>query len=200
LPLPPYILKERGEKVSDAEDKNDYQTVYAKDEGSVASPTAGLHFTQNLLDNLKAKGIEILEVTLHVGLGTFESIREKDFTKHKMHKENYSLDKETVERLNKAKKEKKRIVAVGTTSLRVLESAFSKGSFHYGSFETAIFIYPGYTFKAVDGLITNFHLPKSSLILLVSAFLGISETKEAYEQAIKKRYRFYSYGDGMIII
>lgn len=199
VPLPPYILKERHEKLAEEKDKEDYQTVYAKKEGSVASPTAGLHFTKDLLEKIKEKGVLVLEVTLHVGLGTFEPIRSDEFENHKMHSERYVIDKKTVAELNKAKKEKRRIIAVGTTSTRVLETSFKKGKFNEGAGKTDIFIYPGYEFKAVDALITNFHLPKSSLLLLVSAFTGINLTRKAYKKAIKEEYRFYSYGDGMII-
>lgn len=198
IPLPPYILKERGEKHSEEKDENEYQTVFAKEEGSVAAPTAGLHFTDELLKKLKSKGVMVTEVTLHVGLGTFEPIREEDFTKHKMHSEYFEISKETAETLNKAKEEDRRIIACGTTTTRVLESAYDDG-FQPQNGSTNIFIYPGYEFKAIDGVITNFHLPKSSLLLLVSAFMGKEKILEAYQYAINKGYRFYSYGDGMIL-
>lgn len=199
MPIPPYILKERGNKHSTEEDKKEYQTVFAKEEGSVAAPTAGLHFTDELLEKIKAKGVIITEVTLHVGLGTFEPIREEEFIKHKMHSEKYSLSEEAGAILSLAKKQGRRIIACGTTVTRVLESRFQNNQFISGEGETDIFIYPGYQFEAIDALITNFHLPKSSLLLLVSAFIGIENTKKAYQEAIRKEYRFYSYGDGMIL-
>ena len=193
MPLPPYIHEE-------LKDQDRYQTVYAKNLGSAAAPTAGLHFTKDLLKELQDKGIEILFVTLHVGLGTFRPVEEKDITKHKMHTEFYEMNKEVAERLNLAKKEHRKIYAVGTTSTRVLETIMTK----YNTFKechgnTNIFIYPGYTFKAIDGLITNFHLPKSTLLMLVSALSTKENILNAYQFAIKNGYRFFSFGDAMFI-
>lgn len=193
MPLPPYI-KEK------LEDKNRYQTVYAKNIGSAAAPTAGLHFTKELLDKIKKKGITICNITLHVGLGTFRPVNVEDVTKHKMHSEYYSMDKITSEILNTAKKENKRIIAVGTTSTRTLETVMTKyGEFKECSGWTDIFIYPGYSFKAIDGLITNFHLPKSTLIMLVSALSTKEIIINAYNEAVKNNYRFFSFGDSMFI-
>ncbi|MCF7931402.1 MAG: tRNA preQ1(34) S-adenosylmethionine ribosyltransferase-isomerase QueA [Acholeplasmataceae bacterium] len=191
MPLPPYIT----EKLVD---KDRYQTVYAKDLGSAAAPTAGLHFTKELLDKIKEKGIEIIPVTLHVGLGTFKPVSEQDITKHHMHEETYTLTEESSSRLNQAISNKKNIVCVGTTSLRTIESNYDEG-FHAGTYQTSIFIYPGYQFKAVNKLITNFHLPKSTLIMLVSALAGNQFIKDAYQEAIEKDYRFFSFGDAMFI-
>ena len=193
MPLPPYI-KER------LLDKQRYQTVYAKYNGSAAAPTAGLHFNEELFNKLKEKGVEILDVTLHVGLGTFRPVKVDDVTKHVMHKEEYFMSKDVAETLNNAKKEGRRIVAVGTTSTRVLETIMNK----YGEFvechdESDIFIYPGYEFKAIDGLITNFHLPKSTLIMLVSALAGKENVLNAYKHAVEEKYRFFSFGDAMFI-
>ncbi|MBU1093657.1 MAG: tRNA preQ1(34) S-adenosylmethionine ribosyltransferase-isomerase QueA [Firmicutes bacterium] len=191
MPLPPYITEKLAE--------NDrYQTVYAKDLGSAAAPTAGLHFTKALLKKIEDKGIEIIPVTLHVGLGTFKPVSETDITKHHMHEETYTLSIESTNRLNQAVKDHKNIVCVGTTSLRTVESNYNQG-FHAGTFQTSIFIYPGYQFKAVKKLITNFHLPKSTLIMLVSALAGSSLIKQAYHEAIEKDYRFFSFGDAMFI-
>lgn len=193
IPLPPYI-KEK------LEDKERYQTVYAKIEGSAAAPTAGLHFSEELFEKIKNKGIEVLDVTLHVGLGTFRPVSEEDILKHKLHSEYYVLNDEVAVKLNKAKCEGRRIIAVGTTTTRVLESILSKNESFIGcSGETDIFIYPGYTFKAIDGLITNFHLPKSTLIMLVSAFADKDFILKAYHEAVKERYRFFSFGDSMFI-
>ncbi len=193
MPLPPYI-KER------LEDKDRYQTVYAKNIGSAAAPTAGLHFTKELLEKIKAKGITILSITLHVGLGTFRPVVVEDVTKHEMHSEFYSMNKETALKLNKAKKEGRKIVAVGTTTVRTLETIMAKyNEFKECSGETKIFIYPGFKFKAVDNLITNFHLPKSTLLMLVSAFASKEFILKAYEEAVKNEYRFFSFGDAMFI-
>ena len=193
-PFPPYIKNTKA-------GFDDYQTVYAKDEGSVAAPTAGLHFTDRLLDELREKGVQILFVTLHVGLGTFLPIKTPIVEDHKMHSEVFSLDEKTANLLNMAVKEGKRLVAVGTTSVRVLESAYDQiNGFRPGFGETDIFIYPGYKWKCVGGLITNFHLPKSSLLLLVSSFGGKDRILEAYSEAIRLKYRFYSFGDAMLII
>lgn len=192
-PYPPYI---KNENISFEE----YQTVYASRKGSVAAPTAGLHFTENLMNRLRRNGIQIEFVTLHVGLGTFMPIKTDDVKNHKMHTEFYELKKETANRLNGARNEGRRIIAVGTTSVRVLESTCRKNVFCPGLGETDMFIYPGYKWKCVDGLITNFHLPKSSLLLLTCAFGGREFVLEAYEEAKSKRYRFYSFGDAMLIL
>ena len=193
MPLPPYITHK-------LQDKNRYQTVYAKHDGSAAAPTAGLHFTPELLAAVKAKGVEIAEVTLHVGLGTFRPVKVDDVKNHVMHKEEYFMSKEVADKLNKAKQDNKRIIAVGTTSTRVLETIMSKyNEFRECHEESDIFIYPGYKFKAVDALITNFHLPKSTLIMLVSALAGKENIMEAYAHAVKEKYRFFSFGDAMFI-
>jgi len=193
MPLPPYIH----EKLVD---KDRYQTVYAKNIGSSAAPTAGLHFTEDLLNKIKEKGIKIEYVTLHVGLGTFRPVNVDDVTKHKMHSEFYSMSCKTAEVLNEAKKENRRIISVGTTSTRVLETIMNLyGEFKECSGWTDIFIYPGYEFKAIDALITNFHLPKSTLIMLVSALAGKENIMNAYNEAVKNKYRFFSFGDSMFI-
>lgn len=193
MPLPPYIHKQ-------LEDKNRYQTVYAKINGSAAAPTAGLHFTTDLLQKISNKGVNIVHITLHVGLGTFRPVNVNDIREHKMHSEFYSISKEAALILNDAKTKGKRIVAVGTTSVRTLETVMSEyGEFRESTGNTDIFIYPGYKFKAVDALITNFHLPKSTLIMLVSAFAGRDFIMEAYKHAVKEKYRFFSFGDAMLI-
>ena len=193
MPLPPYIHEK-------LEDKDRYQTVYSKDLGSAAAPTAGLHFTQELLEKIKQKGVIITDVTLHVGLGTFRPVKVDDVLKHTMHKEHYKVSFETAQILNKAKEEKRRIIAVGTTSVRTLETMMQKhDEFVEEEGDSGIFIYPGYEFKAVDGIITNFHLPKSTLIMMVSAFMGQDEIKHAYAHAIKEKYRFFSFGDSMFL-
>ena len=193
MPLPPYIHEK-------LEDKDRYQTVYAKYSGSAAAPTAGLHFTKELLNKIKEKGILIEEVTLHVGLGTFRPVQVDDVTKHKMHSEYYEMTEETADVLNKAKKDGKRIIAVGTTTTRTLETIMNLyGEFKGCSGNTDIFIYPGFKFKAIDALITNFHLPKSTLVMLVSAFSSKENILNAYKEAVLKKYRFFSFGDAMFI-
>ena len=191
MPLPPYIH----EKLTD---KSMYNTVYAKYEGSAAAPTAGLHFTKELMNELEDMGVIITSVTLHVGLGTFRPVEEDDIKDHKMHSEFYQMTKKTADILNKAKKEKRRIIAVGTTSTRTLETIMNLyGEFKECSGNTEIFIYPGYEFKAIDCLITNFHLPKSTLVMLVSAFSKKEYVLNAYKEAVKNKYRFFSFGDAM---
>ena len=193
MPLPPYITHR-------LEDKNRYQTVYAKIEGSAAAPTAGLHFTNELLEQIKEKGIKVVSVTLHVGLGTFRPVQVENILDHKMHSEYYEVSEETAKILNEIKANGGRIISVGTTSTRTLESVTDEnGIVHAGSGETQIFIYPGYKFKAIDGLITNFHLPKSTLIMLVSALAGRKNVLNAYKEAVEKKYRFFSFGDAMFI-
>ena len=193
MPLPPYIHEK-------LKDQDRYQTVYAKNLGSAAAPTAGLHFTKELLAKLKDKGVEIEYVTLHVGLGTFRPMTTEKIEEHHMHSEWYHMNKDVAERLNQAKKDGKRIVAVGTTSTRTLESIMSNyGTFKEVSENTSIFIYPGYEFKAIDALITNFHLPKSTLVMLVSAFASKDIIMSAYNEAIKEKYRFFSFGDAMFL-
>ena len=193
MPLPHYIHEK-------LKDKERYQTVYNKVDGSAAAPTAGLHFTKELLKEIQDMGVEILEVTLDVGLGTFRPCKEDDITKHKMHTEHYRISEDVAEKINKAKIENRRIIAVGTTSVRTLESAAAKGMpLTADDDDTSIFIYPPYKFKVVDALITNFHLPKSTLIMLVSAFAGYENTMDLYETAVENRYRFFSFGDAMFI-
>lgn len=193
MPLPPYIKKQ-------CADNSRYQTVYAKVLGSAAAPTAGFHFTQELLEKIKQKGIEILDVTLHIGLGTFKPVKEQKVEDHVMHSEHYEMTQEVADRLNLAKKEGRRIIAVGTTATRTLEAIMQKhGKFVQTSDDTAIFIKPGYEFLAIDALITNFHLPKSTLIMLVSALIGREFTLEVYRHAVEKKYRFFSFGDSMFI-
>lgn len=193
MPLPPYIHEKLKEQ-------DRYQTVYAKNYGSAAAPTAGLHFTTELLDKIKAKGIEIVHVTLHVGLGTFRPVNVEDVTKHVMHTEHYIVTKEAADKLNEIKANGGKIIAVGTTSVRTLETVISKNDkFVPSNDDTNIFIYPGFNFKAIDGLITNFHLPKSTLVMLVSAFSSKENIMNAYQEAIKHNYRFFSFGDAMFI-
>ncbi|MBR1544423.1 MAG: tRNA preQ1(34) S-adenosylmethionine ribosyltransferase-isomerase QueA [Alphaproteobacteria bacterium] len=195
LPLPPYLKREVKK-----EDFENYQTVYAKVDGAVAAPTAGLHFTEELLQKLKAKGIDMVELTLHVGAGTFQPVKVEDTKDHKMHSEYVVISKEVADKINDAKKAGKKIIGVGTTVLRSLESAVdSDGWIHPFSRETDIFITPPYTFKSVDYLMTNFHLPKSTLFMLVCAFAGMDEMKKAYEFAKENNYRFYSYGDASLL-
>ncbi len=193
MPLPPYIHEK-------LQDKNRYQTIYAKNPGSAAAPTAGLHFTENLLEAIKRKGINIVHVTLHVGLGTFRPVNVEDVTKHKMHTEHYILTKESADILNKTKEKGKRIISVGTTTTRVLETILKNNEkFVASEGDTDIFIYPGFKFKAIDCLITNFHLPKSTLLMLVSAFSTKEYILKAYQEAVKNNYRFFSFGDAMFI-
>lgn len=194
MPLPPYITKK-------LENKSDYQTVYAKEEGSAAAPTAGLHFTDELLERIKAKGVGYGEVTLHVGLGTFRPVKVDKIEEHLMHGEYFHITDEVAEEINRRRERGGRIIAVGTTSSRVLESvSTSDGRVHAIDGETSIFIYPGYKFKAVDALITNFHLPESTLIMLVSALAGKDRVMNAYEEAVREKYRFFSFGDAMLIV
>ena len=194
MPLPPYITHE-------LQDKNRYQTVYAKYEGSAAAPTAGLHFTNELLDKIKNMGVNIAHVTLHVGLGTFRPVKVENILEHHMHSEFYMIDDENAKIINDTKANGGRVISVGTTSCRTLESATDdNGMLHSGSGWTEIFIYPGYNFKMIDGLITNFHLPESTLLMLVSAFASRESIMAAYAEAVNERYRFFSFGDAMILI
>ncbi|MBW1721815.1 MAG: tRNA preQ1(34) S-adenosylmethionine ribosyltransferase-isomerase QueA [Deltaproteobacteria bacterium] len=200
MPLPPYIRRSADDGM-EAVDRERYQTVFSKEKGAVAAPTAGLHFTGTVLKSLREAGIEVVELTLHVGHGTFRPVRTKDIRKHHLGKESYRVGKETAEAVNRCKAEGRRVIAVGTTVVRTLETlADSEGYITHGNGTTDLLITPGYRFKAVDGLITNFHLPKSSLLFLVSAFAGRELIKEAYQWAMEKRYRFYSYGDAMVIL
>lgn len=193
MPLPPYIHEK-------LEDKTMYNTVYAKEEGSAAAPTAGLHFTNELLKKIEEKGINICYVTLHVGLGTFRPVKVDDIKKHHMHSEYYSMSKEVAKKLNETKKNNKKIIAVGTTSTRVLETVMKNhNQFEESAGWTDIFIYPGYDYKAIDSLITNFHLPKSTLVMLVSALAGRENILNAYNKAVEDKYRFFSFGDSMFI-
>lgn len=193
MPLPPYIKKQ-------VSDNNDYQTVYAKVEGSAAAPTAGFHFTNELLQKLEEKGVIIVDITLNVGLGTFRPVKVKDTKDHVMHSEYFEVSKEAADQLNLAKKENRRIIACGTTSVRTLEAVYLKyGIFKETKEKTSIFIEPGYSFRAVDALITNFHLPKSTLIMLISAFMGREFTLQCYRHAVDEKYRFFSFGDAMFI-
>ena len=194
MPLPPYITHQ-------LQDKNRYQTVYAKYDGSAAAPTAGLHFTPELLQQVRDKGVQIAEVTLHVGLGTFRPVKETDVLKHHMHSEFYRIEQEEADKINAAKESGHRVIAVGTTSTRTMEAAADEsGRLSACSGWTEIFIYPGYRFKVIDALITNFHLPESTLVMLVSALAGREHVLSAYETAVQERYRFFSFGDAMIII
>ena len=193
MPLPPYITHQ-------LEDKNRYQTVYAKNSGSAAAPTAGLHFTPELLEQIKAKGVEIAHVTLHVGLGTFRPVKVENILEHHMHSEFYQIEAAEAEKINRAKEEGHRVICVGTTSCRTVESAADEhGRLRECSGWTEIFIYPGYQFKVLDCLITNFHLPESTLIMLVSALAGREHVLAAYQEAVEKQYRFFSFGDAMLI-
>lgn len=194
MPLPPYIHEK-------LKDKDRYQTVYCKTDGSAAAPTAGLHFTQELLSEIRGVGVQIAEVLLHVGLGTFRPVKEEDLTHHVMHSEYYRVDERAAEIVNAAKREGRRVIAVGTTSVRTLETvADEQGMLHPCSGDTSIFIYPPYRFKCVDALITNFHLPESTLIMLVSAFMGREQCLSLYREAVEKKYRFFSFGDACLIL
>ena len=194
MPLPPYITER-------LKDKDRYQTVYAKYEGSAAAPTAGLHFTEELLEKIKAKGVEIANVTLHVGIGTFRPVKVENIEEHKMHTEHFYIKQEDADKINKAKREGHKIIAVGTTSCRVLESiAKENGEVEEIEGDTSIFIYPGYKFKCIDRLITNFHLPESTLIMLVSSLATKEFIMEAYNKAVEEKYRFFSFGDAMLIL
>ena len=194
MPLPPYITE------ATREDNEKYQTVYAKYDGSAAAPTAGLHFTEELLEKIKAKGVEVANVTLHVGIGTFRPVKVENVEEHEMHSEHYYIKKEDADKINKAKQNGNKVIAVGTTSCRVLESvADENGCLKEVEGDTSIFIYPGYKFKCIDSLITNFHLPESTLIMLVSSLAGKDFVMKAYEEAVQERYKFFSFGDAMII-
>jgi S-adenosylmethionine:tRNA ribosyltransferase-isomerase len=197
MPLPPYIASRRA---ADDEDRTDYQTLFAHDEGSVAAPTAGLHFTEELVARLKVRGVDLQTVTLHVGAGTFLPVKSDDTADHKMHAEYGAVSERTAAALNAARRAGGRLVAVGSTSLRLLESAADEsGTLHPFAGETAIFITPGYKFRAVDAMLTNFHLPRSTLFMLVAAFSGLDVMKRAYAHAIEAEYRFYSYGDACLL-
>lgn len=195
IPLPPYM-----ERQDEQKDRERYQTVYAKHEGSVAAPTAGLHFDEALLEALKIKGVQFGYLTLHVGAGTFQPVKVENITEHHMHGELIFLPEATVKLIQETKAKGGRVIAVGTTSVRTLESIAALGALHEYFGETDIFIYPGFEFKVIDGMVTNFHLPKSSLLMLISAFAGLGFIKEAYALAVEERYRFFSYGDGMLIL
>lgn len=198
-PIPPYIHKARLEKTDRNQDLKTYQTVYAQDYGAIAAPTAGLHFTDEIIQKLTAKGVEILTITLHVGIGTFEPIRVADIRQHQMHFESYAISEEVATKINQAKFQNRKIVAVGTTSVRTLESAWEGNKLKAGTASTNIFIYPPYQFKVVDQLLTNFHLPESTLLMLISAFSEKDFILEAYQTAVDQKYRFFSYGDCMFI-
>lgn len=199
-PLPPYIKRDRENQKMREVDLKRYQTVYAQKEGAIAAPTAGLHFTPELLESIEKKGVLITLITLDIGLATFQPIRSEYVEKHKILPETYMIEEKAAERINRAKKEAKPIVAVGTTCVRTLESAFAENKIVPGKKTTELFIYPGYEFKVIDRLLTNFHLPRSTLLMLVAAFAGLELIKEAYREAIERKYRFYSYGDCMFII
>ena len=200
MPLPPYIKRDPEDKSSGTDDEERYQTIYAKKMGAIAAPTAGLHFTENILQELTNKGIKIVYITLHVGLGTFKTIKEEDFRQHTIHKEFYNIPEAAIATINKAKSLGKRIIATGTTTCRVLETLARNNTTKKISGWTDLFIYPPYKFKLTDSLITNFHLQRSTLILLVSAFAGGENIASSYEEAISLGYRFYSYGDCMLIL
>jgi S-adenosylmethionine:tRNA ribosyltransferase-isomerase len=197
VPLPPYIKRAPGSRPDDTER---YQTVYAHHVGAVAAPTAGLHFTPELLADLRQRGVDTSFVTLHVGAGTFQPVRTEQVEAHVMEEEEYEIRQDVAQRIASAKREGRKVIAVGTTSTRALESAWHEGHVHAGRRRSSLFIYPGFTFQVIDGLITNFHLPRSTLLMLVSAFAGRDFILAAYQEAIKQRYRFYSYGDAMLIL
>jgi S-adenosylmethionine:tRNA ribosyltransferase-isomerase len=200
MPLPPYIKRGEADRQSQL-DRKRYQTIYAKERGAVAAPTAGLHFTERLMERLKEAGVCIAELTLHVGHGTFRPVRTRDIRKHQLGQEEYMVDEQTAAAVNEAKQQGRRVIAVGTTVVRVLESVLDpRGRVVSGRGKTDLFITPEFSFKAVDGMITNFHLPRSSLLFLVCAFAGINLMREAYTRAVEKGYRFYSYGDAMLIV
>jgi S-adenosylmethionine:tRNA ribosyltransferase-isomerase len=194
VPLPPYI--NRGDRSSDRER---YQTVYAKERGSVAAPTAGLHFTEEILSRIRERGIEMTEITLHVGLGTFQPVRVEDVEQHKLHREAYSISSEAADAINRARQKERRIVAIGTTTVRTLEYAALDGEIRPGNGHADLFIFPGFRFKVTGAMLTNFHLPQSTLLMLVCALGGKQQVMAAYEHAVKERYRFYSYGDCMFV-
>ena len=196
MPLPPYIKENKFDEIH----KKTYQTVFSKKEGAKAAPTAGFHFTQGLLNKLKKNDVKIAQITLHTGIGTFEPILTKDIREHKMHSEYFEINKKAADIINETIQKNKEVIAVGTTSLRTLESCAENGKVNEKKGETSLYIYPGYKFKIVNKLITNFHLPKTTLFILVCAFAGIENIKKAYNEAIKNNYRFYSYGDAMLII
>ena len=196
MPLPPYIKENKFDEIH----KKTYQTVFSKKEGAKAAPTAGFHFTQGLLNKLKKNDVKIAQITLHTGIGTFEPILTKDIREHKMHSEYFEINKKAADIINETIQKNKEVIAVGTTSLRTLESCAENGKVNEKKGETSLYIYPGYKFKIVNKLITNFHLPKTTLFILVCAFAGIENIKKAYNEAIKNNYRFYSYGDAMLIL
>jgi len=199
-PLPPYIKRKKKNVELRAQDLERYQTVFARKEGAIAAPTAGLHFTPQILERIKTKRVQVAEISLNVGLATFQPVRAKRIEDFRMLEETYSISQAVSQTINEAKKESRPIIAVGTTSVRTLESAFKSGKIHPGRNSTNLFIYPGYEFKAVKRLLTNFHLPKSTLLMLVAAFAGLDFIKKAYQEAIRQKYRFYSYGDCMFIL
>ena len=199
-PLPPYIKRKKRNSKFKALDLERYQTVFAQKEGAIAAPTAGLHFIPQILENIKAKSVTIAQISLDVGLATFQPVRVKRIEDIQMLEETYSISPEVSQTINKAKKDSQPVTAVGTTSVRALESAFRNGKINHGKGSTKLFIYPGYEYKVVDRLLTNFHLPKSTLLMMVAAFAGLDFIKKAYQEAIRKRYRFYSYGDCMLIL
>jgi S-adenosylmethionine:tRNA ribosyltransferase-isomerase len=199
-PLPPYIKRKKKNVELRAKDLERYQTVFARKEGAIAAPTAGLHFTPQILERIKAKRVQVAEISLDVGLATFQPIRAKRIEDFNMLEETYSISRGPSQTINEAKRESRPIIAVGTTSVRALESAFKSGKIHPGINSTNLFIYPGYEFRAVDRLLTNFHLPQSTLLMLVAAFTGLDFIKKAYQEAVRQKYRFYSYGDCMFIL
>lgn len=199
-PLPPYIKRGKSQNDIRSFDLERYQTIFAKKEGSIAAPTAGLHFTPSLFESVKSKGVEVVEISLDVGLATFQPVRTELVKDHKMLEERYTISEDAAKTINTAKKDLRPVIAVGTTSVRALESAFKKDGVKPGTYVTELFIYPGYALRIVDKLLTNFHLPKSTLLMLVSAFIGLDFMKKAYNEAIQKKYRFYSYGDCMFIL